>query len=140
MGKFQRLPKETVLEAIRGSGGTILPIMTRLGIKNWLSAKKLVEKWQETKDAFLAEGEITLDVAEAQVRKAIYNGDLGTAKWFLTKKGKDRGYADEQPGLFDDEPLRIEFTGGVTRESMENDPNVVIGNGIKEEDTPGTAE
>ncbi len=140
MGRFQRLPKETVLEAIRGSGGTILPIMTRLGLKNWKTCRKLVLKWQETKEAFEAEAEITLDVAEAQVRKAIYSGDLGTAKWYLAKKGKDRGYADDLPGMNNDEPLKIEFSGGVTRQSMESDPNVIISNGIKEESTSGTSE
>ena len=135
MGRFQRLPKEVVLQQIIGSGGIVRVVAKRLGISDWYTAQRLINKWAETKEAFKAEAEGVLDLAESVVVKRIGDGDIATAKWYLTKKGKERGYADDLAALLDDEPLKIEFTGGgVTRESMEADPNVEIFDGGKEEE------
>lgn len=95
MGRFQRLPKEKVLEAIHGSGGIVLTVANRLGIKEWYTAKRLIERWEETKEAFSAEAEGVLDRAEGVVIKKITEGDASTAKWYLTRKGRHRGYDDD---------------------------------------------
>lgn len=134
MGKFQNLTKEQVLRAIRGSGAIVSVVAKRLGISDWTTAKKYIYKWKETAEAMSSELETNLDRAESVVLNDINNQNVGTAKWYLTKKGKERGYADDLAALLDEEPLKIEFTGGgVTRESMEADPNVEIFDGGKEE-------
>lgn len=140
MGKFQNLTKEQVLRAIRGSGSIVSVVAKRLGISDWTTAKKYIYKWKETAEAMSSELETNLDRAESVVLNDINNQNVGTAKWYLTKKGKERGYADDLAALLDEEPLKIEFTGGgVTRESMEADPNVeIFDGGKKEEDSKPT--
>ena len=138
MGKFQSLTKEEVLNAVRNSGGIVLAVARKLGIKDWYTARKYINKWKETKEAFNATNEENLDRAESVVIQKIANGDVGSAKWYLTKKGKDRGYADDLAALLDEEPLKIEFTGNVTKESLAADPNVEIYDGSEEEESKGS--
>ena len=44
--------------------------------------------------AYDAECESMLDLAESTLLKNIKDGDTADAKWYLTKKGKRRGYGD----------------------------------------------
>lgn len=122
------MPKEMVLAAIQDSGAITLTVAKRLSC-DWLTARKLIERWEETKNAFKAEGEKLLDVAEGQVIKAVYNGDLQTAKWLLVKKGKERGYGDE-PDLYGtpQNPLNIQFSENITKEALQASEMVEIGN------------
>lgn len=53
-------------------------------MKNNPFAQKLLED----------EAEVVLDLAENVVINAIKNGDERVAEWYLSKKGKSRGYAD----------------------------------------------
>jgi len=133
MGKFQRLPKEMVLDAIRGSGGIVLVVMKKLGMKSWTATKNLINKREETRTAFQEEAEGMLDVAESVVAKSISNGDISTAKWYLTKKGKERGYSDDFGSMLTDSPLKIEFDGQATREGMEASPDIEVNDGTKAE-------
>ena len=127
MGRLQKLPKEKVLEAIRGSGGIVLSVQKRLGSNDWYGTKRLIEKWAETKEAFQAEAEGILDRAEGVVIKRITEGDTSTAKWYLAKKGKERGYADDLASIIGQEqPLKIDFTGSVDRDTMEASPDIEI--------------
>lgn len=54
------------------------------------------------------EDEILLDVAESSVIDAIENADMKTTRWFLERKGKERGYVtrQEQTGK-NGEPLQV---------------------------------
>ena len=44
--------------------------------------------------AYADECEVVLDLSEMTIFKSIKAGDSGDAKWYLTKKGKGRGYID----------------------------------------------
>ena len=131
MGKFQKLTRKEVLDAIYNCGGIVLTVAKRLGIKDWYTAKHYIDKWEETKTAFKAEEESILDAAEGVVKKRITEGDTATAKWYLTKKGKERGYSDDFGSLLPDSPLKIEFDGQATREGMEASPDIEVNDGTK---------
>jgi len=98
--------RERLLEAIKGSGGITLTVAQRLGC-DWVTAKRYIEKWESTKEAFRSENEQILDVAESVLSRNIRLAyrqqedtglpvDSGDAKWLLARKGKRRGYADKQ--------------------------------------------
>ena len=88
-----RKTQKAVLEAIKGSGGIMSAIARRLDV-TWYTAKKYVEKWQATREALLAEMESVKDIAESTLIKSIQSGNTQDAKWYLSKKAKDRGFAD----------------------------------------------
>ena len=87
--------KDQVLGAIEDSGGLITVISKKLGCK-WHTAKLYVNKWKTTKEFIEYEIEKTKDKAENIIIKALNEGDLQTAKWYLQTIGKDRGFADKQ--------------------------------------------
>ncbi len=90
---WSRFTKEQVLEAIRDSGGIVSAVARKLEC-DWNTARKYISKWQETRDAFAAERERVLDVAETVVIRALEAGDVGVAKWLLSRLGGRRGFGD----------------------------------------------
>ncbi len=82
------------LEAIYNSGGIIITIAQRVGC-SWYTAKNYIERRPKIAEAYRNECERVLDLAESTVLKAIRDGDVSTAKWYLTTKGKDRGYSEK---------------------------------------------
>lgn len=85
--------KETVLKAIKGTGGIMSTIAKRLQC-DWTTADRAVKYWEDTIRAFDDEKEAILDLCESTLINAINNNQVDAAKWYLTKKGKQRGYAD----------------------------------------------
>ena len=107
----KKYTKDEVLDAIEGSAGILLTISKRLQC-TWDTAQRWVNKWEETKTALKNENEKVLDMAEGQVYKAIQANDLQTAKWVLSRKGKERGWGEDNSlKLVNDDPLRIDLTG-----------------------------
>lgn len=107
----RKYTKDEVLDAIEGSAGILLTVSKRLQC-TWDTAQRWVNKWEETKTALKNEGEKVLDMAEGQVLKAVQAGDLQTAKWVLARKGKERGWGEDNSlKLVNDDPLRIDLTG-----------------------------
>lgn len=107
----RKYTKDEVLEAIEGSAGILLTVSKRLQC-TWDTAQRWINKWEETKTALKNEGEKVLDMAEGQVYKAIQANDLQTAKWVLARKGKERGWGEDNSlKLVNDDPLRIDLTG-----------------------------
>ena len=94
MGRPRKYNMELVLAAIKGTGGMMNTIAKRLGT-DWDTAKKYCLEWETTKQAIANEEEVTLDLAESILLESIQAGDVQSAKWFLSKKGKRRGYGDE---------------------------------------------
>lgn len=93
---------EQILAAIDGSLGIMSKVAKKLDC-SWVTANTYVNKYDECKAAFNIETERALDMAEITVFKSIQvDSDVNSAKWFLAKKGKHRGYADE-----------VKFTGSV---------------------------
>lgn len=93
--KTKEYTKEEILAAINGSHNIISQVAKKLDC-SWDTAKKYINKWQLTKDAFYSEQEIMIDFAEGKMYEAINKGDPGMIKWFLSKKAKHRGYGDEE--------------------------------------------
>lgn len=112
------LTKDEVLEAVRGSNGIITNVQRKLeasrGQKiSWDTTAKYVDKWEETKTALQSEKEAVLDMAEHNILKDIIDRhDVGTSKWYLRMKGKERGYEDTAKLQLDGtDPLNINLTG-----------------------------
>lgn len=102
MNKPRYTPK-TILKAINGSGGIVSTIAKKLGC-SWSTAQKYVTLWEETRKAYKDEGELVLDLAEGTLITAIQGGDVQSAKWMLSTKGKMRGY---------NEKIEMEHSGGI---------------------------
>ena len=131
MASYKNTQKETVLKAIKASYGITSTVAARLSC-DWKTADRLINRWQETKDAFKTESELILDLAEGKVIKAINDGDIATTKWYLAKKGKSRGYEDTPTIKLDNgEPLNIQFAQA-SAESLLVADNVEVNNGESE--------
>lgn len=91
--KRPRYSKPTVLRAIEGSGGIVSDVAKRLGC-DWNTAQRYIQRWPETQEAFQAERERILDLAETTLYRAIQEGDIQAAKWVLSRLGRHRGYGD----------------------------------------------
>ena len=85
--------RQQVLAAIKESGGIVSVVARKLQC-DWNTARKYIDRWAETRAAFQAERESVLDLAEAAVVRAIKEGDVGTAKWVLSRLGRHRGWGD----------------------------------------------
>ena len=83
------------IDAIPGSGGIISVIAQRVGCA-WHTAQKYIQEYATVADAYADETEGIIDLAESTVLKAIKGGDVSAAKWYLTTKGKDRGYTERR--------------------------------------------
>lgn len=94
MGKPIKYSKESLLEAINGSGGIVSTIADRLGCQ-WCTARKYINQWEETKQAFDDETERVLDKAESVLHESINEGNTHDAKWYLSTKGKKRGFSEK---------------------------------------------
>lgn len=81
------------IDAIPGTGGIVSAIARKLSC-DWNTANKWITTYPTVKAAYDAECEAMLDLAESTVLKNIKEGDTSDAKWYLTKKGKRRGYGD----------------------------------------------
>ena len=84
---------QVFIDAIAGTGGIVSAIARKVGC-DWNTAKKYIDQYPTVKAAYDAECEAMLDLAESTVLKNIKDGDTQDAKWYLTKKGKRRGYGD----------------------------------------------
>lgn len=93
MAKQKRTQKQ-ILAAIEGSSGIYTHIAKRLDVS--LSTVKNYEKQEKYRVAIEEERNKILDVAETVVYNDITkNKNIDTAKWFLIRKGHDRGYGDK---------------------------------------------
>lgn len=92
MGNFKT---DTILKAIKGSGGVMSTIAKRLKV-DWHTAKKYVNQNKDTVQAYENEDEAILDMADAGLYKAVKQGDLAAIKWLQSTRGKKRGYIQTQ--------------------------------------------
>lgn len=98
-GKGTTYRTEMFIDAIPGTAGIISSIAKRVGC-DWHTCKKWVMEYPTVAKAYQDECEAVADLAETTVIKAIRDGDVGTARWYLATKGKKRGYGE-----------RLELTG-----------------------------
>ena len=88
-----RYTAQDFIDAIPGTGGIISAIARKVGC-DWKTADSWVHDFPTVRRVYDAECEAMLDLAESTVLKNIKDGDTADAKWYLTKKGKRRGYGD----------------------------------------------
>ena len=93
MSRGRQYTAQDFITAIPGTGGIVSAIARKVGCE-WETARAWIDKYPTVKRAYDAECEAMLDLAESTVLKNIKDGDTQDAKWYLTKKGKRRGYGD----------------------------------------------
>lgn len=97
------MTKESVVQAVKGSGGIISHIAKKLDC-SWATADKYIKKWKETQSAYEDEKERILDIAEGVLYSSIQDGNTQDAKWLLSTIGKRRGFNEKH---------EIEHTGHI---------------------------
>ena len=132
---MKKITKEQFLECIKGSQGLLSKVQKKLEAAtgetwSWETVRNYVDKWEEAQEAVKAEKEAMLDVAENNIFRDMVNDDVGTSKWYLRMKGKERGYEDTPVIKLDNEdPLNINLTGDMeSAESLAESAMVEIGN------------
>lgn len=83
----------TIKKAIEDSGGLYTIIAGNLKC-SWNTAKTHVEKYEETREAYLEECESVLDIAESKLIENIKDNDNTAIIFYLKTKGKNRGYVE----------------------------------------------
>lgn len=115
MGRKKKIYKKAdILEAIKGSGGTVLTVAKALKC-DWHTAKKNIEQYEETREALDGELETGLDEVEGKAYELAKNGDGAMIRFILATKGRKRGYGETAPQVLDDaedNELTIEIVGG----------------------------
>ena len=104
------------IDAIPGTAGIISAIARKVGCQ-WNTAQRYINDYPTIKKAYDNECESALDMAETVILKSIKDGDTGDAKWYLSRKGKRRGFAERH---------ELEHTGkdgDVIRVSIATDDN-----------------
>ena len=130
-----------MLEAIKGSKGLVSKIQRKLEAAtsetwSWETVERYLHKWESCEQAVKAEKEAMLDLAENNVFKELVSGDIGTSKWYLRMKGKERGYIETQEiHNVNADPLNINLQGELfSAEELANCSGVEISG---EESTQG---
>lgn len=101
---MSRKNKKAILAAIKDSGGIISTIARRLNV-TWHTADNWIKEFEETKQALKDEENIILDMAESTIFKSIKDGSSQDAKWYLSTKGRHRGFGEKQESG-DDETIK----------------------------------
>ena len=113
----ERFTKKQVLEAISNSGGVMSAVQQRLGCKSWATARKYVEKWADTREAWTTENSHADDLAQSVIINDIKSGNVQTAKWWLERRRRKEFHLVQRM-LFedlendDDTELKIEIVDG----------------------------
>lgn len=81
--------------AIPGTGGIISAIARKVGC-GWHTAARYIEQHATVKQAYDDECERVLDLAETKTIKAIEDGDMQMVRYYLSTKGRKRGYVERQ--------------------------------------------
>jgi hypothetical protein len=92
-GKNGNYTAEQFIKAIPGSAGIISTIAKRVGCV-WHTAKKYIDKMPTVQRAYRDECEAVLDLAETKLLSAINEGDGTMIRYYLSTKGKNRGFSE----------------------------------------------
>jgi Mn-dependent DtxR family transcriptional regulator len=104
--------EEQILKAISGSRAIMSTIADRLGC-TWHTAKKYVEKYPNCVRALEDETESLIDTVENKAIELMEKGDSSMVKYYLSTKGKKRGYSEKheiEHSSNPDKPISINIT------------------------------
>ena len=108
---YKRLPgKATIIEAIRASHGLISAAAAALGSPRSALSNRVLRDPELRAEVEQAR-EVHLDLAEAEITRAIRNQDTKTARWLLGCRGAARGYRGDSNA---DTPEPPPVTGGLS--------------------------
>jgi len=93
-GQPEKASIKKILKAIQGTGGLKSTIAVKLGV-HYRTVLNYEAKYETVKQAIEEEKEKILDEAESNLFVRIKEGDEDTSKWFLARKGRDRGYSEK---------------------------------------------
>lgn len=113
--------QKKVIEAIQGTGGIITQIAERLRCTRQ-TVYNYLKRYPKVKEAYDQEKDMILDVCEEGIFAKIYAQDLDAIKYYLAKKGHDRGYgevSDFGKGVTDKAQFTMVFTYEEDREDDE---------------------
>lgn len=99
------LTVDMVLAALQSSAGIKKAAAMSLGVSR-SSLYRFIDANPEILDAISEIDEEILDLTEGEVIKAIKKGDMNTARWFMDRKGRGRGYGHETTIQGGDKPIR----------------------------------
>lgn len=102
-----QLSVERVEKALRKYNGILSLSAEACGVAR-TTLYRFIEKHPHLKEVRTEVDENLLDVAESNVVSALSEADMKTTRWYLERKGKDRGYVtrQEQTGK-DGTPLQV---------------------------------
>lgn len=128
------------IDVIPGTAGIISTIARRVGCA-WHTAQKYIEKYATIRRVYESECNSMLDLAELEALKLIKAGDGSMIRWYLSTKGKHRGYVErvEQEQLGEVVIRVIREKARISR-STENAALQAAGGGGQQsqtEDSPG---
>lgn len=92
-GRARKLDVQSIKTALESVGGLKTAAAMKLGV----ARSTLYKYFDEHPELHAFCNEIednTKDMAEGQVLKAIKSGDMGTVRWYLDRKAKERGYGN----------------------------------------------
>ncbi len=128
MANVKKITVKKVINALIKNNGYISFAARQLDChRNTIS--KMISEHPEIREIVEDKLEFKLDVAEIQIENAIKSGDLATAKWYLDRKGKKRGYGittiqqeseatiSKIPASKDTQKLGIEYLRNLQNES-----------------------
>lgn len=93
-GQPQKASIKKILKAIKGTGGLKTAIAAKLNV-HLNTVLNYVNKYETVRQAIQEEQDKILDKAESNLFIRIKEGDEDTSKWFLARKGKQRGYSEK---------------------------------------------
>ena len=93
-GPPEKASIKKILKAIPGTSGLKSAIAVKLGV-HYRTILNYEAKYETVRQAIDEEKEKILDEAESVLFVKIQDGDEDTCKWFLARKGKQRGYSEK---------------------------------------------
>lgn len=92
MARTNAYTAEQFIKAIPGTGGVVSKIADKIGC-TWHTARKYIDEYATVARAYQDECEKVTDLAESALIKSIAEQEPWAVKYYLSTKGKYRGYA-----------------------------------------------
>ena len=95
---WNKYSEQVVLDAVKGSGAIMSVVADRLGV-SWFSARNYINHYPAAVEAFEHEENKSIDFAQSKLLEKVREGDLNAIEFYLTKKGRRKGWGSEAEAL-----------------------------------------